>query len=324
MASIKANGIKIEYERAGDPNKETVLLIMGLGAQLILWPDELVDILVKRGFQVIRFDNRDIGLSEKFDSAPVPDMFQLVADSAAGKTPDVPYTLSDMADDAAALLSALNIKKAHIVGASMGGMIAQLVAANHPDHVLSLTSIMSTTGNPELPQGTPEAMEALLSPVADPNDLEEAIKRGQHIWATIGSPGYPRDKQSLLHEVKRTVTRSYYPAGVARQTAAILADGDRRERLKKITAPTIVLHGEDDPLVPIQGGEDTAAAISGAQLRRVAGMGHDIPPELYETYANAICEAAKGSARGGDEAEALSKAVDESAAKTAESASRFQ
>ncbi len=292
MTSVQANGIQIEYERKGNPDKETILLIMGLGAQLIQWPDELVDLLVQRGFQVIRFDNRDIGLSTKLDNAPVPNMMQLMMDVAAGKKIDTPYSLSDMADDAAALLDALDIKKAHIVGASMGGMIAQLIAVNHKEHVLSLTSIMSTTGNPEMPQGTPKAMEALLAPVNDPNDLEEATRRGVHIWKTIGSPGYPRDDDDLYQYVKRTVERSYDPRGVARQTAAIMADGDRRSRLKTITAPTIVLHGEDDPLVPIQGGEDTAKTIPGAQLRRIPGMGHDIPPALYETYADAICEAA--------------------------------
>ena len=292
MASIKANNIQIEYERAGDPDAETILLIMGLGAQLIQWPDELVDLLVARGFQVIRFDNRDIGLSSRFDDQKAPNLMQLMMDNVAGKKISVPYNLSDMADDAVALLDALGIKKAHIVGASMGGMIAQLVAVNHKDHVLSLTSIMSTTGNPDLPQATPEAMEALLAPVDDPNNLEEAVKRGIHVWKTIGSPGFPRDEADLLAYVKRTVKRCYYPDGTARQMAAILADGDRRERLKTITAPTIVLHGEADPLVPIAGGEDTASAIPGAQLRRVKGMGHDVPPALYETYADAICEAA--------------------------------
>ena len=292
MASIKANNIQIEYERAGDPDAETILLIMGLGAQLIQWPDELVDLLVARGFQVIRFDNRDIGLSSRFDDQKAPNLMQLMMDNVAGKKINVPYNLSDMADDAVALLDALGIKKAHIVGASMGGMIAQLAAVNHKDHVLSLTSIMSTTGNPDLPQATPEAMEALLAPVDDPNNLEEAVKRGIHVWKTIGSPGFPRDEADLLAYVKRTVKRCYYPDGTARQMAAIVADGDRRERLKTITAPTIVLHGEADPLVPIAGGEDTASAIPGAQLRRVKGMGHDVPPALYETYADAICEAA--------------------------------
>ena len=292
MASIKANNIQIEYERAGDPDAETILLIMGLGAQLIQWPDELVDLLVVRGFQVIRFDNRDIGLSSRFDDQKAPNLMQLMMDNVAGKKISVPYNLSDMADDAVALLDALGIKKAHIVGASMGGMIAQLAAVNHKDHVLSLTSIMSTTGNPDLPQAAPEAMEALLAPVDDPNNLEEAVKRGIHVWKTIGSPGFPRDEADLLAYVKRTVKRCYYPDGTARQMAAILADGDRRERLKTITAPTIVLHGEADPLVPIAGGEDTASAIPGAQLRRVKGMGHDVPPALYETYADAICEAA--------------------------------
>ena len=265
---------------------------MGLGAQLIQWPDELVDLLVARGFQVIRFDNRDIGLSSRFDDQKAPNLMQLMMDNVAGKKISVPYNLSDMAKDAVALLDALDIKKAHIVGASMGGMIAQLVAVNHPAHVLSLTSIMSTTGNPDLPQATPEAMEALLAPVEDPTNLEEAVKRGIHVWKTIGSPGFPRDEADLLAYVKRTVKRCYYPDGTARQMAAIVADGDRRERLKTITAPTIVLHGEADPLVPIAGGEDTASAIPGAQLRRVKGMGHDVPPALYETYADAICEAA--------------------------------
>ncbi|MEQ9145727.1 MAG: alpha/beta hydrolase [Parvibaculaceae bacterium] len=292
MAQAKANGITIEYERFGPEDRETVLLIMGLSAQLTMWPVELCEELVNRGFHVIRFDNRDIGLSEKFDKAGLPDMEALVGAMLSGQTPDAPYALDDMAADAVGLLDALGIDKAHIVGASMGGMIAQLVAVNHPERTLSLTSIMSTTGNPELPQATPEAMGALMAPAPDPNDLEAVVARGMHTWKTIGSPGHPTDDATLREWVLRDFHRSFYPQGILRQMAAIVSNGDRRERLKAVTAPTVVLHGIDDPLVPIAGGRDTADSIAGAELVEVPGMGHDFPLGLVQTFADAISKAA--------------------------------
>jgi pimeloyl-ACP methyl ester carboxylesterase len=295
MAQVSANGINIEYERFGPEDRETVLLIMGLSAQLTMWPVELCEELVARGYHVVRFDNRDIGLSTKFDEVGIPDMGALIGALMAGTKPDAPYSLDDMAADAVGLLNVLGIEKAHIVGASMGGMIAQLVAINHPAKVLSLTSIMSTTGNAELPQAKPEAMAALAAPAPDPNDLEAVVARGMNTWKTIGSPGHPTDDVLLRKWVLRDFNRSFYPHGILRQMAAIVSNGDRREKLKSVTVPTVVLHGIDDPLVPVEGGRDTAASIPGAELIEVPGMGHDFPLALVTTFADAITKAASQS-----------------------------
>jgi pimeloyl-ACP methyl ester carboxylesterase len=291
MAQIKANGISIEYERFGPEDRETVLLIMGLSGQLTLWPVELCEELVSRGFHVIRFDNRDIGLSTKFEEAGIPDMGALIGALLSGQKPDAPYSLDDMAADAVGLLDALGIEKAHIVGASMGGMIAQLVAINHPEKTLSLTSIMSTTGNPELPQATPEAMGALTAPAPDPSDEEAVVARGMNTWRTIGSPDYPMDDETLRTWVLRDFHRSFFPNGILRQMAAIVSNGDRREKLKAVRVPTVVLHGQADPLVPVEGGRDTAASIEGAELIEVPGMGHDFPLSLVQIFADAITKA---------------------------------
>lgn len=293
MPQVKSNGITIEYESFGPADRETVLLIMGLGGQLTMWPVELCNELVARGYRAIRFDNRDVGLSTKFDAAGMPDMAAIFGALMAGKPASAAYSLDDMAKDAVGLLDALGVQKAHIVGASMGGMIAQLVAANHPERTLSLTSIMSSTGNPALPQARPEAMEVLMSPAAPAGDIEAIVARGIKAWNTIGSPGYRTDEKTLREWVLRDATRSFYPVGIARQMAAIVANGDRREKLKKVKAPTVVLHGADDPLVPVEGGKDTAASIAGAELRIVPGMGHDFPIALVKTFADAITAAAK-------------------------------
>lgn len=287
MAQVRANGITIEYETFGDKSKETVLLIMGLGAQLTMWPVEFCEELVSRGFHVVRFDNRDIGLSTKFEAAGMPDMAAIFGALMEGKLVMSAYTLDDMADDAVGLLDALGIKAAHIVGASMGGMIAQLVAINHPNRTLSLTSIMSTTGNPALPQAKPDAMAVLMAP-AVAGDIEGAITRGINAWKVIGSPGFPTDDATLRKWVSRDVNRSLYPLGTVRQMAAIVANGDRREKLKKLKVPAVVVHGADDPLVPVEGGRDTAANIPGAELRVIPGMGHDFPLGLVKTYADAV------------------------------------
>ncbi len=293
MPQIQVGELAFEYERFGPPDREAVLLIMGVGAQMTRWPVELCEELVKRGYQAIRFDNRDCGLSAKLDSLGMPDMAAIFSSLGTGKPVSSPYSLDDMAADAAGLLTALGIGKAHIVGASMGGMIAQLVAANHPDKTLSLTSIMSTTGNPAVPPGTEAAMGALLSPAPPAGDLDAILARGIHISKVIGSPGYPTDEETLKRNNLSDAKRSYYPVGTARQLAAIVANGDRRPKLKKITAPTVVLHGEDDPLVRVEGGRDTAASIAGAELRIIPGMGHDCPVALVPVFADAITAAAK-------------------------------
>jgi pimeloyl-ACP methyl ester carboxylesterase len=289
---IQANGIELEYESHGPDGAPVVLLIMGLGAQLTLWPIQFVEDLVARGYRVIRFDNRDVGLSAKFDAAGIPNLMQLAATVFAGLTPSVPYTLDDMAADAKGLLDALGIERAHILGGSMGGMIAQIFAATYPERTLSLTSIMSTTGNPAVPQASAPAMAALTTRPTS-TDLEAILAHGINVARVIGSPAHPADAEILRQRIQRDFERSFHPAGFTRQMAAIYAGGDRRRRIATITAPTMVIHGADDPLVPVEGGRDTAATIPGAKLREIPGMGHDIPVALIPTILDAFEEVAR-------------------------------
>ncbi len=284
MATAPANGISIEYDTFGDASNPTILLVMGFASQMTMWAPEFCEQLASRGFQVIRFDNRDVGLSTKLDDAPPPDL----AKAFAGDFSSASYTLWDMADDAMGLLDHLGIAKAHIVGASMGGMIAQAIAIKHPSRVLSLTSIMSTTGDPNVGQATPEAMAALMSPPA--TNRQEAIERGQATWKIIGSPAYPTPPEVVAERVGSDYDRAYHPLGVARQLLAILATGDRTEALRKLDVPTLVIHGENDPLVTVSGGKATAEAIPGAKLLTFPGAAHDFPPELYDAWIDAIVE----------------------------------
>lgn len=295
MAQIEANGLTLEYEVHGDLGAPPMLLVMGLGAQLTLWPIELVEALAERGFRVIRYDNRDIGLSSKMDGARAPGMVRHILMRRFGLRPRVPYTLTDMAADGVGLLDALGIEKAHVVGASMGGMIAQHIAFSHPERVLSLTSIMSTTGNPRLPAARKEAIAVLTK---RPDSLEESalVAHGMKIGRTIGSPGYPAGEARLRASATLNARRSVHPAGLPRQLAAIIDDGCRRERLARVTAPTLVIHGEADPLVPVEGGRDTAAHIPGARLKLIPGMGHDLPLELVDEIADAITDHAHTAA----------------------------
>jgi pimeloyl-ACP methyl ester carboxylesterase len=288
----QANGIEIEYETFGEPTNPAVLLIMGLGGQLTRWPLSMVEDLVARGYFVIRYDNRDIGLSTKFDGAPVPELPALIGAMMIGQKPDVPYTLNDMAADAVGLLDALDIERAHVMGASMGGMIAQLVAAEYSDRVLSLTSIMSSTGNPGLPPSKPEAMAVLTSRPTG-NDRETMIAHGVRAEKIIGSPGYPTSEETIRARVEHDFDRMHYPAGPGRQLAAVVANGDRRAAIATIKAPTMVIHGADDPLVPVEAGRDTAAMISGAQITEVPGMGHNLPEALIPTVLDAFEKVAR-------------------------------
>lgn len=283
----RANGMDLEYETYGDPANPTILLIMGLGAQLTLWPLPFVEALVGRGYHVIRYDNRDVGLSTKLDSAGRPRIGLVVLQRLLRMRPRVAYTLSDMAADAAALLDVLGIDKAHIVGGSMGGMIAQLFAVTYPDRTLSLTSIMSTTGNPSLPRASKEAMDVLVNrPKTD--DIDALVAHGMRSSQVLSGPAFPVAPEVLEARVRETILRSNYPDGFARQMAAIIADGDRRKRLKAIKAPTVVVHGIADSLVPIEGGRDTAANIPGARLVEVKGMGHNVPVEVIPEIVDAI------------------------------------
>ncbi|MES2257212.1 MAG: alpha/beta hydrolase [Pseudomonadota bacterium] len=280
MASVNANGIDITYETAGDPHNPAVLLIMGLGLQLISWPQEFVDGLVEQGFYVVRFDNRDSGLSTKFEHAGKPNLLLAYVKSLAGWPLKPAYTLNDMADDAHGLLSALGIERAHVIGVSMGGMIAQLFAARFPQQTLSLTSIMSSSGRRGLPGPTPAARKVLLRPAPRPAGREQVLARMVETFQVIGSPSFPVSEEDLRARIARSVDRNVCPNGVARQMVAIAASGDRSALLRKISTPAMVIHGAEDPLVPLACGVDTAKQIAGSVLHVIDGMGHDLPPQL--------------------------------------------
>lgn len=286
MARVRANGIEIEYEDDGPRDAPAILLIMGLGAQLVRWPMSMVEALVARGFRVIRYDNRDVGLSTKFDRVAPPSLVWTAMQARVGRTPAVPYTLTDMADDAEGLLDALGIDAAHVVGASMGGMIAQLLAARCPDRVRSLVSIMSTTGHPGCSRPTMRATAVLLRhPRSD--DIEAIVAHGVMAARTVGGR-FPMEDAFMAERIRSETMRNRCPAGFLRQMAAIIADGDRTERLARIAAPTLVIHGSDDPLVPPEGGRETARAIPGARLVEIEGMGHTLPPEVIPEVVDAI------------------------------------
>jgi len=282
---IRANGIHIEVEDSGPgaPGEErpAVLLIMGLGMQLVAWPPALVQALVDAGYRVIRFDNRDIGLSQHFDQLGKPNLLWQGLKLKLGLTPRAPYSLADMALDAIGVLDALHIDKAHVVGVSMGGMIAQRVAIAAPKRVLSLTSIMSSSGARGLPQAGPEVMRAMLGrPASDaPKDV---LDHYVHLFKTIGSPGFPMTDAQMRERILVGVQRSFHPVGTLRQMLAIVADVTRAAELARVSSPTLVLHGKADPLVPYACAEDTARRIRGAKLIGVEGMGHDLPPGVVE------------------------------------------
>jgi pimeloyl-ACP methyl ester carboxylesterase len=276
--------IDIAFERFGDPGSSPLLLVMGLGTQMLGWPDGFCEALATRGVHVIRFDNRDIGLSTHLTDASPPD----VRAALLGDTSSASYTLSDMAADVIGLLDALGLDSAHLVGASMGGMIAQTLAIEYPDRVRSLTSIMSTTGDPSVGQATQRALAALLSPPAATR--AEAIERTVSIVRVIGSPGFELDEAELRWRTGIAYDRDHDPMGVARQLVAIAASRDRTVALQSVSVPTLVLHGVDDPLVNVSGGRATADAIPGAELVVFEGMGHNLPRELWGEIARRIGE----------------------------------
>ena len=286
MARLKANGLEIEYEVHGDRKNPPMLLIMGLGAQLITWDDGFVHELVKRGFYVIRYDNRDSGLSTKMESAGPAD----IAAAYAGNGQPA-YTLDDLADDAVGVLDALHIPAAHIVGASMGGFIAQLVAINHPDHTLSLTSIMSGPGGHDAVPPTPEAGAFLVrAPGPTRNEIIALGVESRHVLAGVDNPF---DVEAERAKVERAYDRSYYPPGFGRQLVAILASHTRIPALKSVKVPTLVVHGADDPLVPPENGRRVAAAVPGARYLEFAGAGHNLPPSTWSDVADAIADTAR-------------------------------
>jgi pimeloyl-ACP methyl ester carboxylesterase len=281
MPRANVNGLEIEYVTDGDPSDPPLLLVMGLGAQLITWPEGFVDRLQRRGFFLVRFDNRDSGLSTKFEG--LPDIASLFSGTDLSSAP---YLVEDMADDAAALLQALDIAPAHVVGASMGGMITQALVINHPGRFLTATSIMSTTGDRSVGAPTGEALAALMRPVA--TSREQAIDASVEGSRVIGSPAYPTDEALLRRRAAAAYDRSYCPDGTVRQLGAILASPDRTEGLRGVRMPFLVVHGDADPLVTPSGGAATAAAVPGAELLTVPGLGHDLPEALWDTVVDAI------------------------------------
>ncbi len=289
MASIKANGIEIEYEEFGDKSNPTLLLVMGLGMQMVGWPQDFCEMIAAKDFHVIRYDNRDTGLSTHFHDAGMPDMMAIGAALMTGKKPNSSYYLNDMGHDAAGLLDALDIEHAHVVGASMGGMIVQDLAINHSHRLLSMTSIMSTTGRQGLPQATPEAMNVLMSrPEGD--DEETLLAHAYKSQQTISGSKYPPIEEDVHARTKESMARNVDPAGIARQMAAIVASGDRVADLANVDTPTLVIHGTEDPLVPVSGGEDTAKCIPNAKLELIEGWGHTMPRVLWQPIADMITD----------------------------------
>lgn len=283
-STTTAGGIRIEYEVMGDPGDPPLLLVMGLGGQLIAWDTELCERFVDRGFFVVRYDNRDVGLSTDFEGSQAPDFAALFAGDGSSAS----YRIADMADDAVGLLDALGIPAAHVVGVSMGGMIVQQLAIDHPDRVLTLCSIMSTTGDRSVGQPSQEAMAVLLEP--PPSDRAGFLDHEVAVWRVISSPGFPFDEQRIRDRAGAAYDRRFLPAGVGRQLAAILASPERTGALGRVRSPSLVVHGEGDVLIDPSGGRATAAAIPGAQLLMVPGMGHDLPPALWDTVVDAVAK----------------------------------
>ena len=289
----RANSIDICYEIFGDANAEPMLLIMGLGAQMIHWDDDFCAQLAARGFRVVRFDNRDIGKSGKLSGGKRLTPLEMLKLRFLRIPVAAPYKLLDMAKDTVGLMDVLGIKSAHLVGASMGGMIAQEIAISFPERVRSLTSIMSTTGNPKDPPPTPEAMAVLMAP--PPASKEEYFARYAQTWKILRAGSFPDDEALDRSRAERTFERGLNPAGVGRQLRAILASGSRKQRLASVRAPTLVIHGTADPLVHPAGGKDTAASIPGAKLLMIEGMGHALPIRMWPPIIDAIAKHAHGA-----------------------------
>jgi pimeloyl-ACP methyl ester carboxylesterase len=289
MPRVAANGIEIEYDTFGEATNPALLLVMGFTAQLIAWDERFCQALVDHGFYVIRFDNRDCGLTTHLDGVEV-DLAAVMAAREGGPVPDVPYTLSDMGDDGFALMSALGIDRAHIVGASMGGMIVQTMAIEHPERVLSMTSIMSTTGEPEYFEPDPEAVEVLLTP--PPIERDAFIEAAAMASKMFASPRY-FDEDRARDRAARSYDRAFYPEGAGRQMGAVVASGSRADGLRNVRVPTLVIHGRADRLVLPKGGERTAELVPAANLLLCNDMGHDLPEPLWPLITDTIASSAK-------------------------------
>lgn len=290
MTQIRANEIDIEYETIGSPEDPCVLLIQGLAAQMTLWPNALCQKLAARGFYVVRFDNRDVGLTTKFEAAGVPDLGAIMTRHLAGEDPGAPYTVTDLVADAFGLLDALGIEKAHVTGFSMGGMIAQRMAASGDGRILSLTSVSSSSGDPSVPPGDPAVMTLLAGPPPDSEELEDQIEHARKMWRAMAGLGEgkglaPTDAE-LEDEARKGIIRGFYPEGSARQMAAMAVSPPSLEVLPDICVPTLVLHGSVDPLISVEGGKSVASLVPGARLEIIEGMGH----VLFSPVVNVLDE----------------------------------
>jgi pimeloyl-ACP methyl ester carboxylesterase len=293
MPNIRANNIDIYYEENGPADAPVILLVMGLGAQMIAWPDEFIDGLVAKRHRVIHYDNRDVGLSQRMDGAKTPNLAWTMLKARFGLPVRVPYTLTDMAADGIGLLDALGIDKAHVAGASMGGMIVQLMAANHRERLLSMTSIMSSSGKPGLPGARADIQKNFMVKRPPDASRDDAVAFGTELVRSFSYPDPARPENAHAEMTAKAFDRGYYPVGTRRQLLAIIADGSRVERLKKITTPTLVVHGGADPLVPKEGSEDIARHIPGARLEIIDEMAHDLPPSQVGRMVDLIAGHAK-------------------------------
>ncbi|WP_353208589.1 alpha/beta hydrolase [Sphingorhabdus sp.] len=293
MPTVRANNIDIYYEESGPADAPVILLVMGLGTQMIAWPEDMIQGLVAQGFRVIHYDNRDVGLSQRMDGAPAPNLIWTMVKARVGLPTRAAYTLTDMMQDGIALLDALGIAKAHIAGASMGGMIVQLMAAHHPDRILTMTSIMSTSGRAGLPGPRADIRKRLMAPRPSNPTREQAVRLGAESLETISYADKKRPHSAFSDMAARAFDRSYYPIGMKRQLLAIMADGSRVSRLKTINVPTLVLHGGADPLVPKEGSEDIARLVPNARLEIIPEMAHDLPPSQVGRMVDLIAGHAK-------------------------------
>ena len=294
MPTITANNISLYYEHNGPADAPVILLVMGLGAQMIAWPDEMIQTLVANGFRVIHYDNRDVGMSQRMDGAAAPNLIWTMLKARLGLSVNVPYSLTDMAADGIGLLDALGVEKAHVVGASMGGMIVQLMAANHRDRLLSMTSIMSSSGAPGLPGARADIQRRFMVKRSPDASRDEAVAFGAELVNAFSYPDPARPDNAHAEMAALAFDRGYYPVGSRRQLLAIIADGSRVERLKTITTPTLVIHGGADPLVPKGGSEDIARHIPNARLEIIDEMAHDLPPSQLGRIVALIADHANG------------------------------
>ncbi len=283
---VRVGSIEIVYDTFGESTALPMLLVIGLGEQMIAWDEEFCSELAAQGYWVIRYDNRDAGLSTKLDEAGIPNIPALVQAQMQGEMIETSYLLRDMADDAVGLLDALGVESAHVVGVSMGGMIVQEMAIHHPERIRTMTSIMSSTGNAELPPAKPEAMALLTEPA--PTGRSDFIEDSVRVARILSGPGFPVDEDRVRKKAGDIFDRGLSPAGMTRQLAAIIGSGSRKDALKSVTVPTLVIHGDTDPLIPVEGGIDTADAISGAQLLIIKGLGHDLSPAMWPQIVAAI------------------------------------